>query len=316
MTKPKVGIIGLGAIGFEMLKEFHANPDVEIGAVCDANGERARQVAHEFNIPAAYTAYADLLADPAIESVYIGVPPVYHCEIAVAAFAANKHVLCEKPLANSVGETVQMVEAAGKAGKIHAMNFPLNYTTPVREFARLVDEGYLGELRRVEITLQFPDWPRAWQQNDWIGKREQGGFVRETAPHLLQMIQRVFKELPELQYKHTEYPDDPELCERGIVAHFQMKNGALVILRGGSHTAGEQKVELMAFGTKGVLALTNWDDLYGAQGSEPMTLLTSGGEYAQELISQFAAAMRGEPAELYDFTVGHQVQQLLEELLD
>ena len=121
MAKLKIGIIGCGGIANQ--KHFPAlkkNADLnEIVAFCDIFPERAEKAAKEFGAPGAkvYTDYRALLDDPKVEIVHVCTPNVSHSEIAIAAFAAHKHVYCEKPMSYSTAEAEKMVEAWKKSGK-------------------------------------------------------------------------------------------------------------------------------------------------------------------------------------------------------
>lgn len=106
--------------------------------------------------------------------------------------AAGKHILCEKPLALTLAEAEEMTAAARSSGLVHALNFDLPNAPGVVAFGQMRRAGYPGELRRAEISLRFPEWPRPWQRNPRIGGREQGGPIRECAPHLLQILLREF----------------------------------------------------------------------------------------------------------------------------
>ena len=115
MSKLKIGIIGCGGIANQ--KHFPAlknNTDLnEIVAFCDVIEERAAKAAAEFGAEGAkvYTDYRELLENSEVEVVHICTPNVSHSEIAVAAFAAKKHVYCEKPMSHSTEEAQKMIDA-------------------------------------------------------------------------------------------------------------------------------------------------------------------------------------------------------------
>lgn len=115
MKKLKVAIIGCGGIANQKhLPALKNNADMnEIIAFCDVIEERAVKAAEEFGAEGAkvYTDYNELLANPDVEVVHICTPNVSHSEIAIAAFAAKKHVYCEKPMSHSPAEAEKMVEA-------------------------------------------------------------------------------------------------------------------------------------------------------------------------------------------------------------
>ncbi|WP_224654510.1 hypothetical protein, partial [Escherichia coli] len=75
---------------------------------------------------------------------------------------------------------------AKEARIVHAMNFPLNYGQAATKFAELINDNYIGKLRRLQLSMHFPEWPRAWQKTDWVGGRDQGGFVLEVGVHFIQ----------------------------------------------------------------------------------------------------------------------------------
>ncbi len=111
--------------------------------------------------------------------MYVGVPPLYHSEIVVEAINAKKHVLCEKPMAATLEDATKMFNALKKArqasickknwayrldaGIVAAINFPMQYVPAVYKCRDMINSGFIGEVRRVELVFRFPNWPRAWQ---------------------------------------------------------------------------------------------------------------------------------------------------------
>jgi len=89
----------------------------ELRGVCDRVPERREQAQAAFGVPA-HAEVAALLADPTIDLVVVGVPPVAHAAVALEAIAAGKHVVCEKPFALRAEECDQVLSAAGRAGRL------------------------------------------------------------------------------------------------------------------------------------------------------------------------------------------------------
>ena len=127
--------------------------------------------------------------------VYIGTPPVSHASLSERAIAKGLNVLCEKPLAHDATDGAIMAKVAGESSIRTAMHFPLMYSPSVRHMMKLVEKGAIGDIVRVELCTYFPHWPRLWQQNPWIGSREQGGFTREVFPHYFQLMYRMFGQI-------------------------------------------------------------------------------------------------------------------------
>ena len=86
----------------------------------------------------------------------MAVPPKFHHAIVMDVIRAKKHVLCEKPLANSLEEAKEMADAAKEAGIVHAMNFPLNYGQAATKFAELINENYIGKITTIATHDAFP----------------------------------------------------------------------------------------------------------------------------------------------------------------
>ncbi len=82
---------------------------------------------------------------------------------------------------------------------------------------KLVNEGEIGQIVRVELQTYFPHWPRLWQQNPWIASREQGGFTREVFPHYFQLMYRMFGQISITSHQ-TVYPEDETLAETSVLA--------------------------------------------------------------------------------------------------
>ena len=188
----RVGIIGLGAIGQMVLKDFLATPETSVRIVCDIDGDRAASTAAQVPGATWSTDFHTMLAGDHVDLVYVAVPPRDHHRIVLDVLQAGKHVLCEKPLALTLDEAREMLARAQAAGVIHALHLPLVYFPGMQAFGAQVAAGFLGDLRRIEIALVFPHWPRAWQQNAWVGTREQGGPIREVTPHDIGAILRHF----------------------------------------------------------------------------------------------------------------------------
>lgn len=113
--KLQIGLIGIGGIANQKhMPSLSQMKDLcELVAFCDIIKERAEAGAKEFGAPGAkvYTDYKELLADDSIDVVHVLTPNVAHAQIVVDAFAAGKHVLCEKPMSHSSSEAQRMIDA-------------------------------------------------------------------------------------------------------------------------------------------------------------------------------------------------------------
>src|SRR5271156_3283758 len=116
----KVGLIGAGGIvrGAHLKPGWLAVPDAKIVAVCDIHEPTAKALAKDFDIPKVFTDFNDLLKMDEIDCVDICTPNKVHTPAVVGALQAGKHVLCEKPLAVSVAEILEMKAALAKSDRL------------------------------------------------------------------------------------------------------------------------------------------------------------------------------------------------------
>ncbi|MEU9733416.1 Gfo/Idh/MocA family oxidoreductase [Streptomyces sp. NPDC048002] len=167
-----------------------------LAAVCGRDAAAVRRAADRHGWAAAETDWRALIARDDVDLVDICTPGDSHAEIAVAALEAGKHVLCEKPLANSVEEAEAMVRAAEEAerrGQVAMVGF--NYRRlPATALARgMVAEGRLGRLRHVRVTylqdwLVDPQFPLTWRL-----RREHAGSgsLGDLGAHIVDLAQYV-----------------------------------------------------------------------------------------------------------------------------
>jgi predicted dehydrogenase len=166
-SKVGVGVIGVGGIsGHVHLPGLQLCPQAEIVALCDLNPDLLRQRAEEYGVVHTFTEYADLLQHPAVDAVVIATPTILHAPIALAAVAAGKHVLVEKQLGMTYAETVQMYEAAERAGVQHMTAFTYRFVPAMRYLKHLLGQGAIGLPRHLRIArLQdFPETYMGWRQ--------------------------------------------------------------------------------------------------------------------------------------------------------
>ncbi|RSK27246.1 gfo/Idh/MocA family oxidoreductase [Bacillus sp. HMF5848] len=310
----KAAVIGLGAIGERFISNMKELTQIKIIGVCDTNRSKAEMIASTIFECKAYDNYELLLSQETVDFVYVAVPPKFHFDIVIAAIEKGIHILCEKPLANSIEEALLIRDKANKAGIVHAMNFPLNYSAGAYTFFTKIKNGEIGKLRRLELCMQFPQWPRPWQQNEWVASREQGGFILEVGVHFIQQTLKIFGNAT-LIHKELELPEDPKRSEIGIYALLHLNDTQVpFVISGLSDIAGEERIAYTAYGTDGTLSLINWRDLQAAKIGEAMQEVRELEEPKTNLLDEFISAIDGKQADIYDFNVGYDAQQMLDQL--
>ncbi len=170
------GLTGASTIAREwMIPAIRAAGGSEVVAVAGSDAGRVRRYAAEQGIGAAYAAVDELLADPAVDVVYISTTNERHHGQALAAARAGKPVLCEKPLALNVPEAREMVAACRAAGVAMGTNHHLRNAVTHRTLRRLIGEGAIGRplAARVFHAVSLPAHLQGWR----IDNPEAGGGV-------------------------------------------------------------------------------------------------------------------------------------------
>lgn len=252
--------IGIGIVGTGYMGKRHAVAMQAVGAtfdttlrpscecVCATTDDRARKAASALGFKRSTGDWRVLVDDPEVEAIVIASPQSTHREIALAAFALGKPVLCEKPMGASIDDSRAMVEAAESSGVVAMSAF--NYVrTPATQFVRqLLADGAIGTPTwlRAEHTEDFcsdPESPATW--------RTQGranGTLGDLAPHILNATAALVGPIDSLCadvdiVHHTRpSPDGPQPVTNDDQAHF--------ICRYASGLMGHVHVSRIATGRK------------------------------------------------------------------
>jgi UDP-N-acetylglucosamine 3-dehydrogenase len=140
------GVIGLGWFGEVHADTLAGMPGIELAAVCTRRQERLDELADRFNVSRRYADYRQLLADPAIDAVSITSHADEHCGMAMAALAANKHVLLETPMATAVADCDRIVAAARQSGGLLLVGHICRFDPRVALAKQAIDEGRVGRI--------------------------------------------------------------------------------------------------------------------------------------------------------------------------
>lgn len=308
-----LGIIGLGAMGTELLEAAARHDDFDVVLCADVNETAvARESGKYPNID--FTTLPDAVAAAEnLDAVYIATPPRFHAAYAMEAMRRGKAVFCEKPLAVDLAEGQAMAYLADQMGVVTAVNFALADRHATLDIERALGAGELGSVGSVEIRLAFPQWPRAFQADaSWLWGRLEGGFVREVFSHFAYLTDRLIGEL-EPVFVSLDFPQGGEASEISAFGLFRA-SGVPVRVFGQAGLAVPESYEWVVSGSRRSYRLRNWGDLQVSDGKtwEDVVLKGErGSEYTR--LSAFARAIRGEPqTNLADFAAGLRVQRAVE----
>ena len=142
----RVGVVGLGYWGPNLARNFQALEGCELVWLCDADAQRRERAGELFPAARLSADLGELLANPQLDAIVLATPVSTHASLAIAVLEAGKHCFVEKPLAQSVADSEQVVAAAEAAGRVLMVGHLLEYHPGVRALKEIVDAGELGRL--------------------------------------------------------------------------------------------------------------------------------------------------------------------------
>jgi predicted dehydrogenase len=185
-----IAVVGCGGITTNAHLPIYRRHGLNIIGCFDAKAAQAETFAQRFNIPKVYAALAELLADKRVDIVDIAVPATEQFAIVERVAAAGKHLLCQKPLAETFAEARRCVEAARKHKVTLAVNQQLRWSPAIAATKDLLRRGLLGEptLGTIQVNALTP-----WHQWEWI-RIKKTIDVLYTSIHFLDAMRHLFGE--------------------------------------------------------------------------------------------------------------------------
>ena len=188
------GLIGASNIASEwMIPAINAATDSEVVAVLSSSADRAASFAQANGIRSHYTDIASLLADPAVDVVYVSTTNERHCTDTLAAASAGKHVLCEKPMALTCEDARTMVDSCELAGVVLGINHHMRCMEAHRAIRDIVKAGTLGKivLTRIFFGVGLPQEAKRWRATDASAG---AGVMYDLSVHDLDLLRFTFDE--------------------------------------------------------------------------------------------------------------------------
>jgi len=186
MSRIRLGFIGVGHRGHQQAitvsRDFGERAQVVGLADLDEEALEGACAAVSEPRPRIYADWRELVAQGDVDAVCISTPQYAHCEIAVAAFAAGKHVYCEKPLALTVADCDRMIAASRDSGKVFLVGQQMRYHLHLNRMKQLIDSGTIGVPQLVwlkEFRNPFPE-TMAWA---FDSARSGGALVEKSCHH-------------------------------------------------------------------------------------------------------------------------------------
>ena len=248
----RFGIVGAGHIGQIRIQALRRVKDSELIAVADIDRERARTV-----VPSSgtllFTDYQKMLTLDDMEAIIVSTPPQFHEEIVIASLEAGKHVLCEKPLANSVEACRRMVETSRKTGKVLATGFNHRYFSAIQLAKQTLDSGLIGELDHVRAFAGhtgLSEFESSWMYNP---KVMGGGALMDNGIHIIDLTRYFLGEVSEVFGIATSRVWKLDQVEDNGLALLRSPQGKSAILQATWCEWKGYRFHIEAYGDKGMV---------------------------------------------------------------
>jgi predicted dehydrogenase len=181
----KVGIIGIGYWGPNLIRNFQSAGNCKLTAISDIRVDKLQKYKNLYPDIEIYTDSKQLINNAAIDAVAIATPVFSHFELAKAALESNKHVLIEKPMTSNEKEAEVLIDLARKKNRVLMVDHTFLYTGAVQKIKDLVEKGVIGKLQyvdstRINLGLFQPDINVLW----------------DLAPHDISILNYICNESP------------------------------------------------------------------------------------------------------------------------
>jgi predicted dehydrogenase len=296
MKRYKLGIIGAGMYGKVLMRWFRQDPRAEVIWVNSASEGTTKATAEEFGVEKWTLDYCEILADPAVDAVVIATPPYLHAEQLSAALTAGKHVLLEKPLAESMESVEKMVAAVEQAPAQIVLEASCRHTRLTRKFQfikAIIDSGKLGTIYHIHHNHLFRTTYIEWNPSGaWAmdKKLAGGGPFIDKGVYDLSFHLGLLDDRPQLEslksFSRNDLRDMSKLVafsdvEQHGAAWMQFDTGLTYYYESGAGVHAETPNETRIYSTQGGLRFQypNWDS------NEVEFFYTENGEPREEILT-------------------------------
>ena len=254
MADLRIGVLGAARITpSALIRPARRIDGVTVAAIAARDRARATAAAARHGIAAVHDGYAAVLADPTLDAVYIPLPNGLHAQWTLAAIAAGKHVLCEKPFTSNAEQARTVADAAAGSGLVVMEAFHYRYHPLMARVLSLLADGTVGSIRRVETELAFP-LPRFSDIRYNLALA--GGALMDAGCYAVHSLRTLGGAEPEVVSARATMRSPG--VDRAMVAHVRFPNGATGRVRCSMWSRHLLGVSARVVGDEGELRIFNY----------------------------------------------------------
>lgn len=258
VTPIRIGVIGIGFGQRAHVPAFSAAAGCEVVALCASTVQRATKIAERLGIPKAYGDWRALVDDPTIDAITVATPPDLQPDIVLAALAQGKAVFCEKPLATSQAEAIQMAEVAKQAGLPNMLDFELPEIEAWRRAKTILGEDRVGPLRQIAIEWHVETYANRMGLSSWkTDTRTGGGTLNAFVSHVFHYVEWFAGPVQELSARLFRAPGDMRTGDTVTVLCLKLASGTPVSASVSSNSSLGNGHRVTFYGDEGTMVLDN-----------------------------------------------------------
>lgn len=240
--KLRFGILGTGNIAGQFSAGVQAARRCTLAAVGSRSINSAEAFADRFAIPTRHGRYEDLFADPTIDAVYVSAPNALHRPLTLAALAAGKHVLCEKPLALTAAEAEEMFDAARRAGRLLVEAFMyLSHPQTLAVTSAVQRDRAVGNLSLIRSNFCYAT--RKIEGNVRFSRALGGGALMDVGCYCISLARHLFRAEPDAVHASARF-HDPSGVDVLTSVLLQFPGGRQSLFSCGMQTHGDNTAHL------------------------------------------------------------------------
>jgi phthalate 4,5-cis-dihydrodiol dehydrogenase len=183
----RLGIIGIGVGGSEILPALGTVPEIELVACADTNRQVLERFHDRYPTTRIYETAEALCADPDVDAVWVSTPNRFHAPHSLLGLNNKKHVVVEKPMAITLAEAEEMCAAADRNGVKLLAGHTTSFSTPIRAMRKVIQSGELGPVRFINISA-YSDWMLRPRTADELDPSQGGGVPYRQGPHQVDTV--------------------------------------------------------------------------------------------------------------------------------
>lgn len=256
MKKLNFGIIGCGRIAYKHAEAIKNNEKANLLYVCDIIEERAVDYKNKYGAEEYFTDYYEMLKRSDLDAVNICTPSGIHAEMGIAAANAGKHVIVEKPMALSLKDADELINACDENGVKLAVCFQNRFNPPVQKLRKALEEGRFGKLTHASAVVRWFRPQDYYDQAPWRGTwAMDGGCLMNQSIHNIDLLQWMMGPV-ESVFGYTATNLRQIEAEDVGVAVLKFKSGAVGVIETSTTIYPENLEETLAiFGENGTVVL-------------------------------------------------------------